>query len=101
MKTIKDMPEHSRPREKLREKGASALTDEELVAAILADHRRNRPHARDVVAPARRPARDGNDRHPGIPQPLHGRQCGGRQQAVQRQGVVDVREDVADVFFKR
>jgi DNA repair protein RadC len=35
MKTIKDMPVHSRPREKLREKGASALTDEELVAAIL------------------------------------------------------------------
>ena len=35
MKTIKDMPEHSRPREKLRDKGAPALTDEELVAAIL------------------------------------------------------------------
>ena len=35
MKTIKEMPEHSRPREKLREKGASALSDEELVAAIL------------------------------------------------------------------
>ena len=35
MKTIKDMPEHSRPREKLQEKGAPALTDEELVAAIL------------------------------------------------------------------
>lgn len=35
MKTIKDMPEHSRPREKLRERGACALTDEELVAAIL------------------------------------------------------------------
>jgi DNA repair protein RadC len=35
MKTIKDMPEHSRRREKLREKGASALTDKELVAAIL------------------------------------------------------------------
>ncbi|MBU4198617.1 MAG: DNA repair protein RadC [Verrucomicrobia bacterium] len=35
MRTIKDMPEHSRPREKLREKGAFALTDEELVAAIL------------------------------------------------------------------
>ena len=35
MKTIKDMPEYSRPREKLREKGAAALTDEELVAAIL------------------------------------------------------------------
>ncbi|MDD5679068.1 MAG: DNA repair protein RadC [Kiritimatiellae bacterium] len=35
MKTIKDMPEHSRPREKLRDQGAAALTDEELVAAIL------------------------------------------------------------------
>lgn len=35
MKTIKDMPEHNRPREKLREKGAAALSDEELVAAIL------------------------------------------------------------------
>jgi DNA repair protein RadC len=35
VKTIKDMPEHSRPREKLREKGTAALTDEELVAAIL------------------------------------------------------------------
>jgi DNA repair protein RadC len=34
-KTIKDMPEHSRPREKLREKGAASLNDEELVAAIL------------------------------------------------------------------
>ena len=35
MKTIKDMPKHSRPREKLREKGPQALTDEELVSAIL------------------------------------------------------------------
>jgi len=35
MKTIKDMPRHSRPREKLKEKGQAALTDEELVAAIL------------------------------------------------------------------
>ena len=35
MRTIKDMPEHSRPREKLRERGASALSDEELVTAIL------------------------------------------------------------------
>src|SRR6266704_5743734 len=35
MKTIKDLPEHNRPREKLQEMGASALTDEELVAAIL------------------------------------------------------------------
>jgi DNA repair protein RadC len=29
------MPKYARPREKLREKGASALTDEELVAVIL------------------------------------------------------------------
>jgi len=35
MKTIKDLPEHSRPREKLQKKGAAALSDEELVAAIL------------------------------------------------------------------
>ena len=35
MRTIKELPEHSRPREKLREKGAQSLTDEELVAAIL------------------------------------------------------------------
>jgi DNA repair protein RadC len=35
VKTIKDLPVHTRPREKLREKGVSALTDEELVAAIL------------------------------------------------------------------
>jgi DNA repair protein RadC len=35
MKTIKDMPVHSRPREKLQEKGVAALTDEELVQAIL------------------------------------------------------------------
>jgi len=35
VKTIKDLPEHNRPREKLRERGAAALTDEELVAAIL------------------------------------------------------------------
>lgn len=34
-KTIKELPEHTRPREKLREKGVAALTDEELVAVIL------------------------------------------------------------------
>ena len=35
MKSIKEIPEHNRPREKLRERGPKALTDEELVAAIL------------------------------------------------------------------
>ena len=36
MKTsFKELPEHSRPREKLREKGVLALTDAELIAVIL------------------------------------------------------------------
>lgn len=30
------MPEHTRPREKLRKKGAAALTDEDLVARMKA-----------------------------------------------------------------
>ena len=34
-RTIKELPEHNRPREKLLERGVAALTDEELVAAIL------------------------------------------------------------------
>ena len=35
MKRIRDLPEFSRPREKLKERGAEALSDAELVAAIL------------------------------------------------------------------
>jgi len=35
MKRIKDLPEFSRPREKLNERGAKALSDAELIAAIL------------------------------------------------------------------
>jgi len=35
MKPIKDLPEFSRPREKLKEKGVEALSDDELVAAII------------------------------------------------------------------
>ncbi len=31
MKTIKDLPEHSRSREKLREKSVFALTDEKIL----------------------------------------------------------------------
>ena len=37
MKTIKDMPEHSRPREKLREEGALAITYEELIPELEAE----------------------------------------------------------------
>jgi DNA repair protein RadC len=35
VKTIKEIPEYDRPREKLRTKGAAALSDEELVQVIL------------------------------------------------------------------
>lgn len=35
MKRIKDLPEFSRPREKLKEKGVGALRDDDLVAAII------------------------------------------------------------------
>jgi DNA repair protein RadC len=35
MKKIKELPEHDRPREKMRQKGAVALTTEELVQVIL------------------------------------------------------------------
>ncbi|HOU50247.1 MAG: DNA repair protein RadC [Smithella sp.] len=35
MKKIKELPQHDRPREKMREKGAAALTNEELVQVIL------------------------------------------------------------------
>ena len=35
MKTIKELPEKERPREKLLEKGAHSLKDKELLAVIL------------------------------------------------------------------
>jgi DNA repair protein RadC len=35
MKRVKDLPEFSRPREKLKEKGAQTLSDVELIAVIL------------------------------------------------------------------
>ncbi|MGB5218844.1 MAG: DNA repair protein RadC [Smithella sp.] len=35
MKKIKELPQHDRPREKMREKGVAALTNEELVQVIL------------------------------------------------------------------
>jgi DNA repair protein RadC len=34
-KKIKELPEHGRPREKMRDRGPAALTDEELVSAIV------------------------------------------------------------------
>jgi len=34
-KTIKELPQHTRPREKLCEKGPAALTDEELISTII------------------------------------------------------------------
>jgi DNA repair protein RadC len=35
MKPIRDLPENDRPREKLKKKGAEALSDRELIAAII------------------------------------------------------------------
>ncbi|MDI6686621.1 MAG: hypothetical protein QME06_00185 [Desulfobacterales bacterium] len=34
-KNIKNLPEHDRPREKLIERGAIALTDHELIAVLI------------------------------------------------------------------
>ena len=45
-KTIKDLPDFSRPREKLRERGVQALTDIELIAIILGSGNRSQ----DVMA---------------------------------------------------
>lgn len=42
MKKMKDMPEQDRPREKIARKGASALSDTELIEAILGRGTRNR-----------------------------------------------------------
>ena len=49
MKTIKELPEHDRPREKMREKGATALTNEELVQVILGPRRQGLRCARHVA----------------------------------------------------
>jgi len=53
MKRIKDLPEFSRPREKLKEKGASALSDAELIAVILGSGNKGR----DVMTLAAKLAR--------------------------------------------
>jgi DNA repair protein RadC len=53
MKKMKDVPEHDRPREKIAKKGVAALTDTELIEAILGRgvvHRDVRMIARDIAA---------------------------------------------------
>ena len=50
MKTIKNLPEHERPREKLIEKGARALADHELLAVLLG--KGSRKH--DVISLAKK-----------------------------------------------
>ena len=49
MKSIKDIPEHERPRERLFAKGADALSDQELLAVILGKGTK----AHDVLALSR------------------------------------------------
>jgi DNA repair protein RadC len=53
MKKIRDLPEFSRPREKLRERGAKALSDKELIAIMLGSGNRNQ----DVMTLASRIAK--------------------------------------------
>ncbi|MFA5236556.1 MAG: DNA repair protein RadC [Methanoregula sp.] len=53
MKKMKDVPEHDRPREKIAKKGVAALTDTELIEAILGRGTINRDVrviARDIAA---------------------------------------------------
>ncbi len=53
MKKMKDVPEHDRPREKIAKKGVVALTDTELIEAILGRgiiNRDVRMIARDIAA---------------------------------------------------
>jgi DNA repair protein RadC len=53
MKKMKDVPEHDRPREKIAKKGVVALTDTELIEAILGRgviNRDVRTIARDIAA---------------------------------------------------
>lgn len=54
MKKVKELPAFSRPREKLQEKGAEALSDTELVAAILGSGQ----GGQDVLTIAARVARE-------------------------------------------
>ena len=60
-----------------------------------------RPHAGDVVTPARRPARDGDHANAGCLDTLHRVKHGGRQATVERQGVIDIRQNVSNAFFDR
>src|SRR5690606_23608054 len=57
--------------------------------AVLAHHRAHRPHARDVVAPARGAAGNGHDHDAGGFQPHERRVGGGQQASVGGQGAVD------------
>ena len=53
MKKMKDVPEQDRPREKIAKKGAAALTDTELIEALLGRGTKNRDVrtiARDIAA---------------------------------------------------
>jgi hypothetical protein len=55
----------------------------EIEGAVLAHHRIHRPHAGDVIAPARGPSRDGNDQKACLVQPFEGRIGGCRQHSLE------------------
>jgi len=61
MKKMKDLPAHDRPREKIAQKGVQALTDGELIEAIIGrgmPNRDVRAIARDIDLLIRDPARE-------------------------------------------
>src|SRR5207248_77403 len=68
----------------------------EIKCAVLADHRGDRPEARDEVAPAGRPAGHRNDREPGLRQPLERRIGGGAETTIAGQRVIDIGKDEAE-----
>src|SRR5512135_2508488 len=75
-----------------------AIEKSEIERPVLADDRIYRPHARDVVAPARRPA---GDRHYEPARPLQALHCGvgaGRRLALRSKCLVDVEQQTADAL---
>ncbi len=70
----------------------AAIGHPEIQPAVLADHAGDRPHPRQVIAPAGRPARDRHHRQAGVVRPPERRVRLGGDLAVRRDRVVDVRE---------
>jgi len=73
----------------------------EIKGAVFPDNTVHRPHAGDVVAPARRPTGNGNHANVGCLDTLHGGKHDGRQPTIERQGVINIRQNVSKAIFDR